>query len=445
MKQSVLIIDDEQKLRGLLARLLQAEGYEVSQTGTAGEARRMLLKTGADVILCDVKLPDANGVELCAELKTAHPHSEIILLTAYGNIPDGVQAVKNGAFDYLVKGDDNDRIIPLLARAAEKVQLQTRVARLEQQLDAKRGFAKVIGGSKAVAAALALARKVAPTTTPVLITGETGTGKEVFAQAIHQESRRAGEAFVALNCAALGRDIIESELFGHSAGAFTGAIKDKRGLVEEAAGGTLFLDEIGELPTELQPKLLRFLETGTYYRVGDALERKATVRLIAATNRALETEVEAGAFRSDLYYRIAVFGIHLPPLRERPEDVAPLAEHYLALYAQKIGKRAASFSTDASAALRVHGWKGNVRELKNVVERAVILVEGAEVGIDCLPLEIQSGGGSGPQSGLSLATAERAHIQKILRHTGGNKAETARLLEIGIATLYRKLEEYGVK
>ncbi len=442
-KQPVLIIDDEQKLRGLLARLLQAEGYEVAQTGTAGEARTMLAKTNTDLILCDVKLPDANGVELCAEIKTAHPCSEIILLTAYGNIPDGVQATRNGAFDYLVKGDDNDRIIPLLARAAEKVRLQKRVARLEQQLDAKRGFAAVIGGSKGMAAALDLARKVAPTITPVLITGETGTGKEVFAQAIHQESGRGGEPFVALNCAALGRDIIESELFGHSVGAFTGAVKDKRGLVEEAAGGTLFLDEIGELPTELQPKLLRFLETGTYYRVGDATERKATVRLIAATNRALEAEVEAGAFRSDLYYRIAVFGIHLPPLRERPEDVAALAAHYLAVYADKIGKRVIDFSTEAAAALRSHGWKGNVRELKNVIERAMILVEGAEVGIDCLPLEMQSG--SSALSGLSLAAAERAHVQKILRHTGGNKAETARLLEIGIATLYRKMEEYGLK
>ena len=323
------------------------------------------------------------------------------------------------------------------------------MTQLERQLNTKYGFDTISGQSPAMAAAVNLAKKVAPTHTPVLLTGETGTGKEVFAGAIHYASTRNGFPFVALNCSALSKDIMESELFGHKAGAFTGATKDKKGLIEEAKGGTLFLDEIGEMPMDLQPKLLRFLENGTYYRVGDATQRTAEVRLIAATNRDLQQEIAAGRFRGDLYYRIAVFSIVLPPLRERHNDIALLADHYLKVYAGKTNKQISGISKDAMQILKFHSWPGNVRELKNVIERAVILEDTDTLTPNSLPFELQqSVAAAGTENVLAsfhLATIERLHIQKMLSYTNGNKAEAARLLDIGLATLYRKIEEYGLK
>ena len=324
---NILIVDDEEKLRALLRRIISLEGYKVFDSPTLQYARQSLESHSIDIVLCDVKLPDGSGVDFAKEIKQKYPQTEVILLTAYGNIPDGVQAIKNGAFDYIVKGDDNDKIIPLLSRASEKVSLQKKVTQLERQLNTTYGFDTINGQSPAIAAAVNLAKKVAPTNTPVLLTGETGTGKEVFAGAIHYASERNTFPFVPLNCSALSKDIMESELFGHKAGAFTGAVKDKKGLIEEAKGGTLFLDEIGEMPMDLQPKLLRFLENGTYYRVGDATQRTVEVRLIAATNRDLQQEIASGRFRSDLYYRIAVFSIVLPPLRDRQNDITLLADH----------------------------------------------------------------------------------------------------------------------
>ena len=371
------------------------------------------------------------------------------MLTAYGNIPDGVQAIKNGAFDYIIKGDDNDKIIPLLSRATEKVALQKKVSLLEKQLSTRYGFDTINGDSPAIITAINLAKKVAPTNAPVLLTGETGTGKEVFAQVIHWASSRSNFPFIALNCSALSKDIMESELFGHKAGAFTGAAKDKKGLIEEAKGGTLFLDEIGEMPLELQPKLLRFLENGTYYRVGDATQRTAEVRLIAATNRDLQKEIEAGHFRSDLYYRIAVFSIPLPPLRDRQKDIILLAEHYLKIYTAKTTKQINGISKDAIQLLQFYSWPGNVRELKNVIERAVILEDSPMLTVNSLPYEMQECAiASSPENGFSafhLATVEKLHIQKVLKYTNWNKAEAARLLDIGLATLYRKIEEYSIK
>jgi len=448
MNINILIIDDEEKLRNLLARITSLEGYKVFEAGTLAAGLKIVEKEPIDVVLCDVKLPDGNGVDFTKELKTKYPSLEIILLTAYGNIPDGIQAIKNGAFDYIVKGDDNDRIIPLLSRATEKVSLQKKVKQLEKQLNTKHGFDTVSGESPALLQAINLAKKVATTDTAVLLTGETGTGKEVFAQAIHYNSARSNNAFVALNCSALSKEIIESELFGHSVGAFTGASKEKKGLIEEAKGGTLFLDEIGEMPLELQPKLLRFLENGTFYRVGETTQRVSDVRLIAATNRDLQKEIEVGQFRSDLYYRIAVFSILLPPLRERQSDIILLAQHYLRVYTAKTNKQIKGISKEAIQALKVHSWPGNVRELKNVIERAVILEEDNELTLSSLPFEIQNTAAAtenGVLSAFHLASAEKLHIQKVLNHTKGNKADAARLLNIGLATLYRKIEEYKLK
>ena len=443
---NILIIDDEEKLRELLKRIISLEGYKVSDTATIGSARQLLDAGNIDIVLCDVKLPDGNGVEFTREIKEKHPAVEVILLTAYGNIPDGVQAIKNGAFDYIVKGDDNDKIIPLLSRVSEKVTLQQKVNRLEKQLGNQFSFDAIIGCSPALQNAIQLAKKVAPTEASVLLTGETGTGKEVFAQAIHHSSPHLNQNFVALNCSAFSKDLLESELFGHKAGAFTGANKDKKGLVEEAKGGTLFLDEIGELPMELQPKLLRLLENGTYIRVGDTKEQKVSLRVIAATNRDLRNDITNGHFRSDLFYRIAVFSIELPSLRERVKDIPLLAGHFLEVYAAKTSKNITSISKEAMEALKHSEWKGNVRELKNVIERAVIMEDSNMLQVESLPFEIQHGNGKENElPKFHLATIEQMHIRKMLHYTNGNKAEAARLLNIGLATLYRKIEEYGIK
>lgn len=443
MKPTVLIIDDEEKLRGLLRRIISLEGYAVKDVAGIGAARELLQRHSVDIVLCDVKLKDGNGVEYTKELKSLYPHLEIILLTAFGNIPDGVQAIKNGAYDYLVKGDDNEKIIPLLSRLSEKISDQREIKRIGQQAAGSDRFHTIIGKSDALNKAKKLAEKVAATDTAVLLTGETGTGKEVFAQAIHEHSLRSKKSFIAINCSAFSKDLLESELFGHKSGAFTGATKDKKGLIEEATGGTLFLDEIGELPIDLQPKLLRLLENGTYIRVGDTREQQADIRLIAATNRDLQLEVAQKHFRDDLYYRIAVFNIELPPLRERLADIPLLAAHYLQVFTAKAHKHVSSISSEALQLLCKNAWQGNVRELKNVIERAVILEDSDVLTLSSLPINIQVAPDAA--NPFQLSEVERVHIQKVLLHTGGNKAETARLLNIGLATLYRKIDDYGLR
>ncbi len=443
MAGKILIIDDEAKLRSLLARLLRLEGYTVAEAGDLKTGRQAIPTGEPDVILCDVKLPDGNGVDFVAEIKQKHPFPEIILLTAYGNIPDGVQAMRNGAFDYITKGDDNSRILPLLSRAMEKVQLRQRVEQLERRVEEQHSLEGIIGKSGAIAAAIALARKVAPTNATVLLLGETGTGKEVFAQAIHQAGPRRSKAFVALNCSAFSQDLLESELFGHKAGAFTSAAKDKKGLLEEAHSGTVFLDEIGEMPAALQSKLLRVLETGEFIKVGDTKTTRVDVRVIAATNRNLREEVAKGTFREDLFYRLHVFTIELPPLRERTEDIPLLAAHFIRVLGAKTKSRVRGISAEAAQMLQTHGWKGNVRELQNVIERALILEDGDELKPASLPHDVQQPIRSDAHS-LGLACVEKRHIQAVLRHAKGNKTEAARLLGIGLTTLYRKMEEYGI-
>jgi len=440
----VLIIDDEEKLRSLLARIIRLEGFTVLEAETLKTGNRLLDKEDIDVVLCDVKLPDGNGVEFVRDIRAKYTSVEIILLTAYGNIADGVSAMKNGAFDYIIKGDDNDKIIPLLARAMEKVQLQKRVTQLEQQVGKRYSFDTILGQSPLITEAIALARKVAPTEATVLLLGETGTGKEVFAQAIHNGSKRASKPFIALNCSAFGKELLESELFGHKAGSFTSATKDKKGLIEEAHQGTLFLDEIGEMHIDLQAKLLRVLETNEFIKVGDTKPSRVNVRIIAATNRHLQQEVEEGKFREDLFYRLNVFTISLPSLRDRKKDIPQLAEYYLRLFSGKGNKRIEGISPAFLDRLQQHEWKGNIRELKNVIERAVILSESSQLTVDNLPADMQVSGlrTTGPLSAFDLASVEKLHIQRVLNHTRGNKTEAARLLNIGLTTLYRKIEEY---
>lgn len=446
--KKVLIIDDEEKLRTLLARIIGLEGFEVLQAGDCKSAWKNLEQNEVDVVLCDVKLSDGNGVEFSKKIKDEFPLIEIIVLTAYGSISDGVQAIKNGAFDYITKGDDNNKIIPLLYRAMEKVGLAKRVQLLEKQLSNKYSFDKIIGKSKSIQKAIELAHKVAATDTSVLLTGETGTGKDVFAQAIHQESKRSKYNFVAINCSAFSRDLLESEMFGHKAGSFTGASKDQKGLFEEANNGTIFLDELGEMALDLQTKLLRVLETGEFIRVGENKPIKVNVRIIAATNRDLQQEIEQGHFRQDLFYRISVFQIHLPPLRERIVDIEPLVLEFLNTFAVKTNKKIKTVSKEYLEALKQHQWKGNIRELKNVIERSVIL-SNDELAIDSLPIELQNYSkfdkNNKALSAFDLASAEKIHIQKVLNYTNGNKTKTAELLNIALTTLYRKLSEYGLE
>lgn len=440
-RESILLIDDEAGLRKMIARLLASEGYEVTEAEDLRSAWRTLERLSFPVILCDVKLPDGNGVDAVPGLLGKHPHAEVILLTAYGNIPDGVRAIQNGAFNYLVKGDDNARLLPMVSQAMASALDKERRARKNTE-SGNYTFDDIIGRSPAITQAIELAKKVARTDAMVLLTGETGTGKELFASAIHRAGSRQGRPFVAINCSAFSHELLESELFGHRAGAFTGAMKDKKGIIEEASGGTLFLDEVGEMPQDLQAKLLRFLESGEYFHVGDSKPSKADVRIIAATNRDLGVESEKGRFRPDLYYRLAAFRIQLPSLRDRKDDIVALATMFLDRHARRLRSEVRDMSPAFKEALQRHGWKGNIRELRNVMERAVILATSPVVDKDCLPLEWSDQ--PGPDQGFDMASVEKRHIAAVLAHTGGNKAEAARLLNIGLTTLYRKIEEYAI-
>ena len=444
---SILIIDDEEKLRTLLSRIIRLEGFQVLESSDLKSGWKLIERNIIDVLICDVKLPDGNGVDFVTQVKQKFPAIEIILLTAYGKISDGIQAMKNGAFDYITKGDDNDKIIPLLYKAFEKVQLQQRIQELEKQVGKTYDFNNILGNSSQIQEAISLAKKVAPTDATVLLLGETGTGKEVFAQAIHTGSKRSSKAFIALNCSAFSKDLLESELFGYITGAFTGAQKDKNGLIESANNGTLFLDEIGEMPVALQAKLLRFLETGEFIRVGDNKSTKVNVRIIAATNRNLQDEINEGNFREDLYFRLSGFNIILPNLRERKKDIAVLANFFLEKFALTNNPIVKRMNNEFLEQLKQHYWKGNIRELKNILERSVILAETEELQLSDLPLELQKNQLKYSEKSISafdLASIEKLHIQRVLIHTKGNKTETARLLNIGLTTLYRKIEEYGI-
>lgn len=437
----ILVIDDEDPIRNLLARMIELEGYKVWKASDCQSALKLLKAQPFDVVLCDVFLPDGNGVDFIREIKKHRPEAEVILLTAHGNIPDGVQAIKNGAFDCITKGDDNRKIIPTISRAVDEVEKKKgKVAP-----PVSYSFDSIIGSSNGLKQAVALARKVADTDVPVLLTGETGTGKEVFSHAIHYASPRSQYPIMAINCSAFSKDLLESELFGYKAGAFTGAMKDKPGLFEVANHGTVFLDEIGEMAFDLQARLLRVLETGEYIKVGDTKPTKVDVRIISATNRDLKKEIENGHFREDLYFRLSVFQIHLPPLRERKEDIEMLAETFLKRFSTKLKKEIKGMTSEVVDILKGAEWRGNIRELKNVMERSAIVCD-EEVTVQDLPIDLQCAGMDEEQGKeeFELAVIEQKHITKVLQYTRGNKTEAARLLKIGLATLYRKIEAYHI-
>ncbi len=455
-KGKILIVDDEDELRGLLTRVLSLEGYTIWEAPNARKAWEILENEDIQVAIVDVRLPDAFGLDLVSKIKDKHSIIEIIVLTAYGTIEDGVRAIKLGAFDYITKGDKDNEIVGIVEKAVERVRMRYRIEQLENKVSAKYSFDNLIGISGVLKEAVGIAKKVAETDVPVLLLGETGTGKEIFAQAIHYTGPRKLKPFLAINCSAFAHDLLESEIFGYKAGAFTGATRNKKGLFEEANEGTLFLDEIGEISLDLQVKLLRVLETNTFIKQGDTKPTHVDVRIVAATNRNLEEEIKRGNFRTDLFYRISVMKIELPPLRERKEDIPLLVESFIKYYSNKLKRNISGIEPAFLEKLQIYDYPGNVRELKNIIERAIILTEGSTLRISSLPKELNTNSisfnyslfpsefGSSSEI-LSLEELEKRHIQRVLELTKGNKTKAAELLGIGSTTLYRKIQSYGLE
>ena len=446
----ILIIDDEVQIRTLLTRMMELEGYDVCQAGDCRAALRQLELQTPDVALCDVFLPDGNGVDLVLSIKKAVPNVEVILLTAHGNIPDGVQAIKNGAFDYITKGDDNNKIIPLISRAVEKAAMNARLEKLEKKVGQAYSFDSILGESKSLKDAVLLAQKVSVTDVPVLLTGETGTGKEVFAQAIHYSSKRARQNFVAVNCSSFSKELLESEMFGHKAGSFTGALKDKKGLFEEANNGTIFLDEIGDLDPSCQVKLLRVLQDQTFEVLGDSRPRKTDIRVVSATNADLRKMVGERIFREDLFYRINLITVKLPALRERREDIPLLARHFADRQAELNGLPRTEFSADALNFLSRLPYPGNIRELKNLVERTILVsgkstLDASDFDAQYLrPNEPVKASDASSLAGMTLDEIERQTILQALDRHKGNLSQVAMTLGISRAALYRRLEKFNI-
>lgn len=445
-KGNILIIDDEELLRNLIKQMFELEGYTVWAARTALEGLSLLSSEEIHAVVCDVRLPDANGLDLIPKIKTINSLCEIIVMTAYGTIKDGVRAIQTGAFDYITKGDDDNRIISIAGRAIEKVQLKTKIQRLEKRIEEKYRFENIAAESGIMKETVNFAMKIADTDVSVLLIGETGTGKEVFAQAIHNSSSRRNQHFLAVNCSSFSKDLLESEMFGYKAGAFTGAVKNKKGLFEEADEGTLLLDEVGELDFSLQAKLLRVLENNSFIKHGDTKPTNVNVRIIAATNRNLEEEILKGNFRKDLFYRLSVVKLEIPPLRQRQEDIIPLTYSFISYFSAKLNKAIKIIDKEFLDELQQYSFPGNIRELRNIIERAIIISDCGKLKISCLPKEVFYSGSevNEDNSNLTLDEYERRHIIAALHKSGGNKQKTADTLGIGLTTLYRKLQQYGM-
>ena len=441
----VLLIDDEASLRRTLRTTLEAMGHAVVEAGTREAALQQLHRRPADVALLDLRLGAGSGLDLLPELLQAAPELAVVVMTAYAAIDTAVEAMRRGAADYLPKPFTPDQLRVALNRCETVRRLQARVSDLQDELRAAVPGGDLFTREPAVQRVLDVAARVAGTDATDLLRGESGTGKGVLARAIHRQSGRAVRPFVTVSCPSLSAELLESDLFGHVKGAFTGAVRDADGKVAAAAGGTLFLDEIGDLPPALQPKLLRFLQDREYERVGETMTRTGDVRIVAATNRDLEADVAAGRFREDLFYRLNVIELRLPPLRDRPADLLPLARHLLGFFAAQTGRRVIGFTPEATAALQAHRWPGNVRELRNAVERAAILATGPEVGTADLPEAI--GRGPAPPPGVggrgTLDELEAEHIRRVLA-SAASLDEAAEVLGIDPSTLYRKRKKFGL-
>jgi two-component system response regulator AtoC len=456
--QRILIIDDEQGVRASLSLILQDEGYEVSTAANATEAERLLGAGSFDVVLCDVRMPGRSGLELLPDIARAQPDATLLMISAHGDLDQALEAVRRGAYDFLAKPFAPEELILTIRKAEERERLRRENRRLRRELRERSGRARRVSLSPAMQGVYELAENAAEFKTTVLITGESGVGKEVVARAIHDRGQRAQRPFVAVNCGAIPESLIESELFGHVRGAFTGAHADSPGMFREADGGTLFLDEIGELPLATQVALLRVLQEQEIRPVGDSKPKSVDVRIIAATARDLEAMVAAGRFRADLFYRLNVLRIHIPPLRERVEDIGALAQELLEALCERVGRRVAPLDGEVLELLRAYPWPGNVRELENALERALILARGEQLSRELFSFgrpgsvtPITEQGDAEPLLELEQLSVKRQFrqleerlIRQALAHTGGNRTQAARILEISPRALQYKLKEYAV-
>ena len=454
----ILAVDDEEVVCESIRRVLSGEGYDVRTTTSPQEGLEMVRREIFDLLLLDIKMPEMDGIELLRAVRGVSPETEVIIVTGYATIETAVEAVKLGAFDYLEKPVSPPQLIVATARALERKHLVDLTDRLRSELEERHKIGNVVCSSPQMRQVMRMVAKVAPTNSTVLVTGETGTGKDVIARAIHYNSRRKDGPFVVADCASLSESLLESELFGHVKGAFTGAVKDRKGLAETARGGTLFLDEIGTLTPQLQSSLLRLIEERQIRPVGSDKTVSVDVRLIAATNEDLPELVEKGEFRQDLFYRLSVMTIEIPPLRDRREEIPLLAHHFLKQYSREFEKEIAGITPEAMAALESHDWPGNVRELEHVIERAVLLAEDT-VDLDALPL----GPGSGPVDwadvpddasvlaarkkeirARSVEQLERLFVLKALRNAGGNVSEAARSVGMKRPNLHALMRKYDI-
>jgi two-component system response regulator AtoC len=455
--RQVLVVDDEESLRHMLVVMLKRAGYEATAVASGEQALAELEQKAYDVVISDLRMPKLGGLELVDEIHKRGIQTTVIVMTAFGSVDVAIEAMKRGAYDYISKPFRPDEIILVLKKAEERERLFRENASLKQALaerrkEDKRGIAGIIAGGSRMQEILRTTRKIAEYKTTVLVTGESGTGKELVARAIHDLSPRKDGPFVAVNCGAIPETLIESELFGHRKGSFTDAIRDKKGLFEEASGGTLFLDEIGELPLGPQVKLLRVLQEHVVRAIGSTVDEKVDVRVVAATVRDLPTAVKEGLFREDLYYRLNVIQVHLPPLRERREDIPTLIEHFVGRTNAKLGMNTEGVSPDAMKVLLDYAWPGNVRELENTIERAMVLSDGPRIEVAGLPERLRESRDrirQTLQSGeLSIKKTtriiEEELIRKALRETGGNRTNAAKILEISHRALLYKIKEFGI-
>jgi two-component system response regulator AtoC len=448
---NILVVDDELGLRHTLTLILQSEGHTVRAASDGAAGLELLGQSPADLVICDVRMPGLDGLAFLEKYKEMGGTALVIMMSAYGDDEAALEAIRRGAYDFIPKPFRADQVLLVVRKAIEREGLRREVAQLHDELVALRAPSGIVGRSPRISQALALADKVARHPSTVLITGESGTGKELIARHIHDASPRASRPFVAVNCAAIPEALLESELFGHAKGAFTGATTERQGLFEEAHEGTLFLDELGDLPVPLQVKLLRALQEGEVRRVGDNASRSVDVRLVAATARDLEADVADGKFRADLYYRINVVRIHLPALRERSEDVPELVRHFVDRFNRRLGMHVTGVTPAAMRALVEYPWPGNVRELENVVERAMVLTDGPQLGVEQLPtLSTPMTRSDGAASPLDLSVKrrteelERALIKEALERTRGNRTRAAKVLDLSHRALLYKIRDYGL-
>lgn len=451
----ILVVDDEPGMCHILKRMLTDEGYTVYTANNGGDALKLVAQDPPDAAMLDIRMPGMDGLEILSRIKEESPETAVIMMTAFGTVETAVQAMKRGAYEYITKPFNNDEVLHIVGNAIERKRLLDRTRYLAKQLEEQQGVEGLIGDSYPMQKLFTLVKKAAPTDSTILILGESGTGKELVARAIHNLSERKEEKFLAINCGALPRELIESELFGYEKGAFSGAHQRKIGLFESADGGTLFLDEIGDLPMELQVKLLRALEQREIRRIGSVTDKAVDVRVIAATNRDLKENVQAGAFREDLYYRLSIVDIPLPPLRDRNEDIPQLADHFISRFNQKMNRSVEGIEPEALKRLMNYSWPGNVRELENLIQRCMVLRESGVISIEDLP-ETLSGRAKPGQTGafidpneLTFQKAREAfehqYLERLLSANGGNVTRSALMAGISRRHLQELMKKYGLR